>query len=50
MFGKLILIISICLAGGHTHREKVSIGEYSDVVIATSTICRLVLLHHRGSL
>ena len=36
MFGKLILIISICLAGGHTHREKVSIGEYSDVVIATS--------------
>ena len=36
MFGKLILITSICLAGGYTHHRKISIGENTDVVIPTS--------------
>jgi len=36
MFRKLILITSICLAGGHTHRGKISVGEYFDVVIPTN--------------
>ena len=36
MFGKLILITSICLAGGYTHHRKISNGENTDVVIPTS--------------